>query len=207
VPERLTTAQLADAAGRSGVDIAALRAILTVETGDQGGFLPDGRVRILFERHILWKRLQGRGIFPHELAKQRPDLCGPDWERKYYLGRAAEWGRVEAVIAWAQKHDPARWESYKKAAYESCSWGLFQLMGFHYAGLGYANVYAFKHAQEQSEAQQLQDALRWMDREGLLSLLRARRWPAFVRRYNGPGQVAFYAARLTAAYLKAKVFA
>ena len=47
------------AATRLGCHPAAVDAVLTVETGGRGGFLADGRPRILFEAH-LFSRATGR---------------------------------------------------------------------------------------------------------------------------------------------------
>ena len=48
-PAPLTSADFARAAAALGCVPAAVRAVVEVES--KGGFLPDGRVRILFERH------------------------------------------------------------------------------------------------------------------------------------------------------------
>ena len=199
----LTPAQLREAARAHNVEPAALRAVVLVESGGSG-FLADGRPKILFERHWLYKRLRTRGIDPAPLARARPDLCGSRWDRRYYKGGAAEYDRIEDVIGWGGKRDPERWESYKKAALESASWGLFQLMGFHFAAVGCADIYEFKHAHEESEERQLQLILKWMQGNGLLERMRRRQWVRFVTAYNGPGAVPTYTAKLMAAYSRAK---
>jgi len=153
---------------------------------------------------VLWQRLKipSRNINPRTLAEDRPDLCGPRWDpRAYpYGSQSYQWERVYGIVSWAQSHAAAVWESYKKAAYESCSWGLFQQMGYHYASAGYPNVYTFKHALEESEANQLAAILKWMAGNGLLDRLRDHEWTAFVTGYNGSGQVRKYRTRLTAAF-------
>ena len=201
MPTRLTAAAIRTAAAEHTLDVRCLRAVITVESGGSG-FLGNGWIKILFEAHHLYKRLQagGRNINPAKLAAQRPDLCRRKWNAHLYVGGAGEWDRVAAVLAWASRNDPTHWESYKKAAYESCSWGLFQLMGFNYAAAGYPDIYAMKHDHEAGEPQQLAAILRWMHHEGLIGLLRARNWRSFARRYNGPGQVTLYAGRLRDAY-------
>jgi hypothetical protein len=204
MPQRLTAAGIRAAAAEHELDPRALRAVITVESGGSG-FLRNGWCKILFEAHHLWQRLKTRDIDPGRLGAQRPDLCRRKWNAHLYVGGAGEWDRVAAVLAWASRNDPDHWESYKKAAYESCSWGLFQLMGFNYAAAGYADVYQMKHDHEAGEPQQLAAILRWMEHDGLLPLLRAKSWSAFARRYNGPGQVTLYAGRLRDAYHAAPV--
>jgi hypothetical protein len=203
MPPILTRQDVARAALARRIDPAALQAVIDVETGGSG-FLASGRVKILFEGHWLWRRLVSRGIDPKRFALARPSLCFPSWTRAHYRGGAGEWSRVEEVIAWAQLHDTQVWESYKKAAYESCSWGLPQLMGFHYERVGFPNVYDLKHFMERGEPAQLEVMLRFLDVSGLIPRLQAHDWFNFARIYNGPGQVPFYAGKLAAAFKSAK---
>ena len=199
----LVPEQIVEVAQKNRIEPALLQALIDVESSGSG-FLPDGQVKILYERHILWRRLQipGRNIDPRPLTRAYPNLCGRFWKPKQYPygPSSSQWDKVNFVTAWAQKYDPGRWESYKKATYESCSWGLFQVMGFHYEAAGFDTVYDFKHANEESEQRQLEIALRWMDHNGLVELLRKKDWTAFVRRYNGSGQVEAYRSKLIAAY-------
>lgn len=203
MPPTLTSADLTRAAMSRRIEPAALRAVLAVESSGSG-FLPDGRPKILLERHWVWKQLLSRGINPRPFAASRPDLCGERWERKYYLGGAGEYARLEAVVDWASAHDSSRWESFKKSALEACSWGLPQVMGIHFKRVGFENVYEFKHHVERGEAEQLEVMMRFLETGGLLDELRDKRWASFARSYNGGGQVPIYAARLAAAYWSAK---
>jgi hypothetical protein len=203
VSKELTEAQIRDAAAKYGVEYAALRAVLEVESSGDG-FLTDGQLKILFERHWLYRRLSvpGRGIDPGPLAKAHPELCGRSWNPKQYPygPTSLQWKKVSTIVQWAQKCDPDRVESYRKAALESCSFGLAQMMGFHYEACGYPSVDAFRDAMQESEANQLQAMLRWMKGNGLLDKLRVRNWIAFATGYNGIANVIVYSGRLRAAY-------
>lgn len=196
---RLTAAEITAAASANSIERCALVAVIAVESGGTG-FLVDGRPKILFEGHYLWKRLKARGINPARIAAARPSLCFPSWTRRWYRGGSAEWGRVQAVLDWASANAPDQFESYKKAAYESCSWGLFQLMGANYEAAGFESVYQFAEAHRESEARQLQAILTWMSGNGLLAKLRNKDWIGFTRGYNGPGQVVVYSAKLRREY-------
>lgn len=201
---RISTQDIAKAAATAGVEPAALTAVTRVETGGKGGFLPDGKVRILFERHYLYRRLVARNIDPEPLRAVHPDLCYPYYVRTFpYGGEAYQWVRVQTVTDWAVKHGQKA-DSYRKAAYESCSWGLFQLMGNNFAECGFANVDQFAAAMSESEARQLEVAVAWMKSQGLLTHLRNRDFVAFARGYNGSGNVADYSDKLASAYRKAK---
>lgn len=195
----LDKAGLEAEAVRWRVEGAKLRAVWLVESAGSG-FLPSGRPKVLLERHILWRRLESRGIAPYALAAAHPELCGRTQDRRYYLGGEKEWGRVLAVIGWAQLQAPALFESYKRAVYEACSWGAFQLMGENYAKAGFQDVYGLVHALEEGEPRQLDVILTWMGKTGLLGALRLGQWLTFARGYNGSGASVAYAGKLLAAY-------
>lgn len=203
MPPLLDKPTLQAAAGTWGVEPAKLRAVWLVEAAGSG-FLPSGRPKLLLERHYVWKRLQARGIAPQALAAAHPELCGQTQDRRYYQGGEREWARLLAVIGWGSHNDPQRWESYKRAGYEACSWGAFQLMGANYADAGFPDVYGLVHAIEEGEPRQLEVILTWMRATGCLFSLRDGRWLLFARRFNGPGNAAVYSARLLAAYVRAK---
>jgi hypothetical protein len=204
MPTRITRPEIDAAAKTYGVEPAALRAVCSVESSGSG-FLPKDqqeREKILLERHWLWHRLEARGLDPHPLASAHPGVCGPDWNPKRYPygSSRSQWDRIQVVLDWASHHQPERFESYKKSCYEACSWGLFQMMGFHYREAGFVDVYGMKAAFDKSEAEQLKAILRWMDGSGLLRSLRAKDWGAFTLHYNGAGQVPYYRGRLILAF-------
>ena len=59
----LTTADIECAVASLGVESCVLCAVIAVESFGSG-FLPDDRVKILFEGHVFWKELRKRGIDP-----------------------------------------------------------------------------------------------------------------------------------------------
>nr|WP_206600389.1 N-acetylmuramidase domain-containing protein [Chromobacterium sphagni] len=72
-------------------------------------------------------------------------------------------------------------------AIESCSWGLFQIMGYHWQRLGYASAATFRAAMESGEAAQLEAFARFIEAEpALLKALQAKRWADVAKLYNGP---------------------
>lgn len=103
---------------------------------------------------------------------------------------------------------PARWTLLeraaaidRKAAWESTSWGLGQVMGAHWDWLGYSSVDAFVVEARSGIAGQVRLMAAFIDRSGLTRALRSHDWQAYARGYNGP---AFhrnaYDTRLKAAY-------
>jgi hypothetical protein len=78
------------------------------------------------------------------------------------------------------------------AAFESCSWGKFQIMGAHWKHLGYSSVFEFAYSMVESEAGHYETFCRFIQKNGLAPLLRqVSSDPAdnipLVRRYNGRG--------------------
>ena len=173
-PSRALSANdIAAAAHKLGIDEASMRAVLAVESAG-AGFLADGRPKILFERHIMRRQLEAIGRDADLLAKRLPEIINT--ERGGYLGGAAEHDRLHL----ARQIDP-------DSAVCSASWGLFQIMGFHWATLGYESPSVFAGAMATDEAAQLDAFVRFMHANPAThDALRNRRWADFARLYNGP---------------------
>ena len=176
-----------------GVEPCAIKAVVDVESAGSG-FLPDGRVKILFEGHIFWKELQKVGIDPAPLAHKHPNIIYPKWDKIQYKGGAGEYPRLlTAMLINAE------------AAAKSASYGLFQIMGFNHAAAGYPTVEAFVEAQKVSEAKQLEAFCVFMRSEKLIPYLVRHDWAGFARRYNGAGYAANqYDVKLAKAYARCK---
>lgn len=185
-PRRVGPADIARAAAANGLEAAVVQAVLTVETGGAGGFLADGRLRLLEERHVFSRRTGRRWDATH------PGISGQPWDRRFYVGGAGEWPRFEEAAALD-----------RDAALCSCSWGLAQIMGFNHAACGYPSAAAFVAAMATGEGPQLDAFFALLRSQGLLRFLRVRDFPGFTALYNGPGQVALYSAKLAAAHADA----
>ncbi|MDR5883606.1 N-acetylmuramidase family protein [Caballeronia sp. LZ032] len=171
-PKHLSDADIVQAAAALGVQVACVRAVNEVESSGSG-FLSDGRPVILFERHIFWQRLQARGINPEPLAARYPDIVSQT--RGGYKGGSAEYMR----LASAEMIDAG-------AAYESASWGAFQVMGRNWERLKYESVDEFVSRMEGSEGEQLDAFVRFVAADpNLLAALKARKWVQFAKGYNG----------------------
>jgi hypothetical protein len=153
------------AAARIGCDVAAVKAVIDVES--RGGFQPDTRPKILFERH-LFHRLTGGA---HDAA--HPDISSPD--AGGYVGGAGEYARLERAIALD-----------RDAALKSASWGAFQILGRNHEAAGFANVEDFCAAMCRSEDDQLGAFVAFVLANHLDDELRRQDWAGFARGYNGP---------------------
>jgi hypothetical protein len=154
-------------ADKLSVKPAELWAVLQVETRGCGYFA-DRRPAILFERHIFSRRTQGR------FDQQAPDLSNP--KAGGYASGPAEYPRLERARALDAR-----------AALESASWGLGQVMGYHASDLGYGSVEQFARRMMASEDEQLAAMATFIQHNGLDKALRNHDWAAFARVYNGAG--------------------
>lgn len=161
------------AADELKVPVAAIMAVNEVESRGSG-FFANGRPAILFERHIMARRLRHHGIDPTPYCTRYPDLVNTRWGG--YMGGTREYERLGRAR-----------KIHETSALESASWGLFQIMGFHWQHLGYRSVQHYVERMHRSERDHLEAFVRFIRRDSmLLSSLRNQEWARFARRYNGP---------------------
>ena len=185
------TADLIAAANALGVPLASVRAVSSVESRGNG-FLPDGRPVILFERHWFYRQIATAGGNAADLARRYPALCNT--KPGGYAGGPAEWQRLNTASSLSPLA-PA-------AAIEAASWGLFQIMGFHWSRLGYASATDYAAQMTVSEGRQLDAFVRFIKADKALhAALRQRKWATFARLYNGPNyKQNLYDVKLARAY-------
>lgn len=182
--KRLTPADIDDVAAAYDIEPAVLWAVAEVESGPYGGFLASGEPVILYEPHVFHRLTAGK------FAKDHPDLSYRHWGERPY-------GRVTEQHAKLQRAV----ELDRFNALQSCSWGLFQVMGCNWGTCGFDSLQEFVNAAYRSERDHLGMMLGFCERRGLLDDLRARQWSAFARGYNGPGFAQHgYHTRLREAY-------
>ena len=188
---RLVPGDLPAAARALGVPQAALVAVLAVEASGRG-FDAENRPIILYEPHVLFRQL--RAHRPDKLAvAQAARLAYPRWGTEPYpRGQSAQYWRLDAACA----IDP-------ECAVRACSWGIPQILGENWQQAGYPSALAMVEAFKRSEQDQVGAMLRLIRAWGLVPALVAGDWARFARRYNGPGAVQTYSAKLAAAHRQA----
>lgn len=189
-PRLLRQADIEDAAKILDVDVAAIMAVNEVESRGHG-FIDDGTPVVLFERHVMYRRLDAAGLDADDLARRYPDLVNP--KRGGYRGGAQEWYRLKLARQIADV-----------PAIESASWGQFQIMGHHWNELGFDSAGTFVAAMSATEAQQLAVFVQFIELDPALhKALKARKWADFAKAYNGPAyKDNAYDAKLAAAYAR-----
>lgn len=170
----LSPQDYAAAAARLGCSVAQIRAVDEVESNG-GGFLPDGRPKVLFEAHWFDHFTDGRFRASH------PNLSSARWNQKLYVGGAGEWDRLTRAITLDAT-----------AALKSASAGRYQIMGFNHAAAGHPTIEAFWNAMKRSERDHLDAFVSFIESERLVEEVRqisnrhADNIP-FSESYNGKG--------------------
>lgn len=177
----LTDSDIEAAAASIGCQVAAVRAVIDVES--RGGFLTDGRPKILFERHYF-SRITNR-----KFDGSHPDISHGKWGG--YKGGASEYDRLHRAI-----------NLDRSAALRSASWGAFQIMGDNFKLAGHNDVEGFVAAMVAGSAGHLKAFVSFVKKTGLADELIRLDWAGFARGYNGPGYKANrYDEKMAAAYL------
>ena len=190
--------QIDKIAGGLEVEPAALHAVAAVEVGEipypgLGAPIIRFEVHKFLQRFPSSKTVQLRTTSPsgealtawHKDAhwyKSDPD---DDWQRVHSGSQGDEW----AAMIQAQSEDPT-------AAWECASYGVGQLMGWHWDLIGCNSVQRMVgQATGGGVDKQIEQWARYIeaDHDGAMLLaLQQQDWETFVRYYNGPGQVEYY---------------
>ncbi len=166
-PKKLDQADYERVAKSIGCDVAAVRAVVSVEAAGSG-FYSDGRPKILFEAHWFSDFTDNR------YDDTFPSISSRLWDRSLYIGGVGEWDRIYR----AANVDRA-------SALKSASWGLGQIMGDNYGSCGYKDVETFVKDMHESEGKQLQAMFGFIKSNGLATALIRQDWATFARGYNG----------------------
>ena len=187
---------LINAAKILDIEVAAIKAVNEVESKGMG-FVNDFPV-ILFERHVFWKRLQIYGVDPSSVSATN---------NKDILSQTP--GGYRSSIK-EQKRLKRAQLIHNKAALESASWGLFQIMGYHWKRLGYQSIEHFVERMKRSEVEQLNAFVRFIQKNNLSKKLQLKNgqqrlelshFKAFAKGYNGRNYaINRYDTKMLAAY-------
>lgn len=163
-------------AKRLGVEVAALRAILEKESKGSG-FNADGTPKILYERHVMFRRLQ---------ANHNPSVAYTAMQTNSVLVNKSPYG-VGGYGKYSEQ--PKKLERAAKidrtSALESCSWGIAQIMGYHWKLCGFSSVQQFVNAMYKSEDSQFEVFVKFLEGSGIVPYLKKLDWANVALRYNG----------------------
>lgn len=158
---------VADTVAALAIGDAALWAVIQVETAGSG-FIDSRKPAILFERHKF------SAATGHQFDATHPGISNKQ-AGGYGAAGEHQYQRLREACS-----------LNAKAALESASWGLGQVMGSNATSLGYSSVQEFVRQMCASEGQQLRAMMLFMQQNHLGPLLAHADWTEFARRYNGP---------------------
>ena len=165
--KRLTDIDLPRLGAEIGVGEDEIHAFLEVEALGRG-FDNQNRPKMLFEPHIFYRKLSG---------DQRNRAVGQGLAYQKWGTRKYPKDSYPRLIK-AMKINP-------RAALESASWGLGQVMGFNALAAGFSSAKEMVVAFMQSEARQLEGAISFIKTNHLDDDLRRHDWDGFAKGYNG----------------------
>lgn len=186
-PDQPTDEAYAHASWMLLCEARAMRAFAAVEAGRFGAFLDDDRPVILFERHKFDQFTDHR--FRSHLFNGQP-ISDPT---PGGYGAAGVYQHEKLGFAAELDHE---------AALESCSWGLFQIMGFNHERAGFPDLQRFINAMYRSVDDHLRALVLFIRfDQHLVDAIRKRDWAMVAFLYNGPNYaVNHYDKKMEAAY-------
>lgn len=165
----LTSQDYIDAAKILECEVAAIKAVASVEAGKGGGFLSNDKPKILFESRWFNKLTNSKYLKSHShLATKR-------WVRNYYGGEREYIRLNEAILL------------NIRAALKSSSWGMFQVLGANHNIVGWLDLLSFVEDMYKNERKHLDAFVGFIQYNNLEVKLQNKDWPGFADVYNGPG--------------------
>ena len=164
---------------------AVLGAIAKAESGGFGWF-KDGRIKMLPEPHIFLRKL------PKEKRSEA---------RRLKLANTASFKATRASGHYRRMKGAAprfdlfeKWRAFdEEAAFASCSWGTYQIMGFNHRICGYPTAKAMVLDFLNGEKVQLKAFVNFLLKKKLKIAIRNKDFALIETRYNGGGQGGAYA--------------
>ena len=189
----ITNADLIQVAIKYNLELAVIKAIISVESN--GKSIQNGIPTMLFEGHIFWQQLKIHKISPYNYIKGNENILYQKWTKKYYTGsNNGEYNRLLKAI-----------NINEEAAYESASYGLFQIMGYNYKICGYDSAKQFFRDLSVNEDNHLKAFIKFIEYNKIIPYLQTKNWRKIAYLYNGPSYVQNnYHIKLQQAYEKYK---
>lgn len=177
--KKINDIEIRTLAERNGYSYAALKAIISVESGGIGFASDTGKIIIQFEP--VWFR------------RKEPYAPSGLWSVNGVERQRREWIAFNSAF----KINP-------NAAMESTSVGMMQVMGFHFKSLGFKTVGEMWDYAKVSEANQVELAIRFIKLNPKLDqAVKNKDWPTVAYYYNGSGYKKYnYDQKLLNAYIK-----
>lgn len=166
--------QITNVARKHNIEPAALLAVVYVESAGKPYAIVDDKKQplIRWEGHYFDRLLSGA---KRDRAR-RQGLASP---RAGAVRNPRSQAKRWAMLRQAMRID-------ERAAIQSVSWGVGQVMGAHWQDLDYASPQHLMREAQSSVAGQVRLMVRFIVKNNLLDELNRKDWAGFARRYNGP---------------------
>lgn len=176
-----------------GVEVAAIKAVVEVETGRTcRGFNSDATPVINFDFGVFRSFAARRHIHLSRYSKSHSVLFSRQGGARSDSPQRIQHARFAAAM-----------DIDSVTAIEATFWGMFQIGGFNWKRCGAKSPYDFVELMSRNERDQLDLFAAFIRSCNLLKYLREKNWSAFARLYNGPSfAVNAYHTRLERAYKK-----
>ncbi len=190
---RLTEKDYREVAQELGVDVAAIKAVVTVEAGHaHEGFCAPGLPIINFDLSVFKQFARKRGVNLSKYSRSHSVVFARPNTRKYGSYQKAQYARLNAAK-----------QISHNAAIEGTMWGMFQIGGFNWKICETSSLDEFVKLMSTSEREQLNLFAKLIKNTGMLPALRAKNWSKFASKYNGPSYARRgYHTKLARAYAK-----
>lgn len=184
---KLTDEDFRIVAEELGVEVAAIKAVVSIEAGSaMKGFWAPGVPVINFDR-AMYNRFRSKA----------PDKSGAKGE-KVPAGLSGY-----ALREWTQLINARK--SNAQGANMGTFWGMFQIGGFNYKLCGCESVDEMVRLMSYSELEQLELFATFITNAGMLPDLKKKNWAGFARKYNGASYARRgYHTKMANAYAKFK---
>lgn len=194
-PGTLTDDDYRAVAEELGVEVAAIKAVVDIETGNKHkGFYDTGKPIINFDLTMYRPAARRNGVDLAEAKRKSPEIFRGPNVAKYGSQQLAQQARLDAAIAIDEE-----------SALEGTFWGMFQIGGFNWKLCGTDSVQHFVALMSRSERDQLELFARFCEARNLVRFIKNKDWAGFSLRYNGPGYASKgYHTKMAAAYRKFK---
>lgn len=192
---RLTDDDYREVAEELGVEIAAIKAIVDIETGRKHeGFYAPGKPIINFDLSMYRPAARRHGVDLAAAQRRSPEIFRSPDIKRYGSQQKAQQARLDAARA-----------IHEASALEGTFWGMFQIGGFNWKICGTESVVEFAELMSRSERDQLQLFANFCKARNLVKYIQNKDWAGFSLRYNGPGYASKgYHTKIAAAYAKFK---
>lgn len=166
------------------VDPALIKAVCFVESSGNG-FDKNGNVIARFEPYWFYKflkRCYQKDLTPYyNDLRYKNSIIALSFKDSIYGMVSMQWAKILKAAELAE-----RLCGTDSPAYNAASYGMFQIMGYHYDVCNFKSAREMVGFMKESEYNQLVCFVRFIKSQGLDKYLKDKNFTAFAYRYNGP---------------------